>query len=309
MNAGADTLTHIRAVDAVSSARGRRRCASSCAASRRRATSARSTGSPGATRDGTIRHNAGASRSPTSNLLPLPARHLEPWEKYNFRMEVPGKGLLPGGNLMTSRGCPFTCTFCATPANWGRRVRALSPENVVARDRAPAAALRRAGDLVLRRHLQLPPRARRGDLRPDHRAPPRHQLVLRGARRHPGEAAAREDGPRRPLPRRLRHRVRLGARLARHHHQARHARRRPTTWSTGRGSSASSRTPSSSSATRPRPGRRRRRRWRSSRSSRAGARRASRSCTSTPARRSRSVPAARGSSPADFSWSVDRDRG
>jgi anaerobic magnesium-protoporphyrin IX monomethyl ester cyclase len=65
------------------------------------------------------------------NALPMPARHLEPWGKYNFKMEVPGKGLLPAGNIMTSRGCPFTCNFCATPTNWGTRVRGLTPENVI----------------------------------------------------------------------------------------------------------------------------------------------------------------------------------
>ena len=32
---------------------------------------------------------------------------------------------------MTSRGCPFTCNFCATPTNWGSRVRGLSPDNVI----------------------------------------------------------------------------------------------------------------------------------------------------------------------------------
>ena len=37
----------------------------------------------------------------------------------------------PAANIMTSRGCPFHCTFCATPSNWGRRVRGLSPENVI----------------------------------------------------------------------------------------------------------------------------------------------------------------------------------
>jgi hypothetical protein len=34
-------------------------------------------------------------------------------------------------NIMTSRGCPFNCYFCATPINWGRRVRGHSPERVL----------------------------------------------------------------------------------------------------------------------------------------------------------------------------------
>ncbi|MDH4196793.1 MAG: B12-binding domain-containing radical SAM protein [Candidatus Aminicenantes bacterium] len=64
--------------------------------------------------------------------LPTPAFHLVPFEKYNFRVDVPGHGPLPAVNIMTSRGCPFNCNFCATPINWGRHVRMRSPENVVA---------------------------------------------------------------------------------------------------------------------------------------------------------------------------------
>ncbi|MCX7974918.1 MAG: B12-binding domain-containing radical SAM protein [Candidatus Aminicenantes bacterium] len=65
------------------------------------------------------------------DALPYPAFHLVPFEKYNFRIEVPGKGRLPAVNLMTSRGCPFSCNFCATPINWGRHVRVRSPLNVI----------------------------------------------------------------------------------------------------------------------------------------------------------------------------------
>lgn len=72
-------------------------------------------------------------RAPIFDLdnLPFPAFHLVPFEKYNFRFPVPGKGMLPAVNMMTSRGCPFNCNFCATPINWGRHVRMRSPENVV----------------------------------------------------------------------------------------------------------------------------------------------------------------------------------
>jgi len=72
-------------------------------------------------------------RSPIFNLdgLPFPAFHLVPFEKYNFRIDVPGEGPLPAVNIMTSRGCPFNCNFCATPINWGRAVRTRSPLNVI----------------------------------------------------------------------------------------------------------------------------------------------------------------------------------
>jgi radical SAM superfamily enzyme YgiQ (UPF0313 family) len=81
--------------------------------------------------NGNVVQNAPRSLIKDLNSLPLPARHLVPWEKYNFEMEIPGKGLLPAANMMTSRGCPFNCTFCATPTNWGRKVRGLTPGNVI----------------------------------------------------------------------------------------------------------------------------------------------------------------------------------
>ena len=72
-------------------------------------------------------------RMPIQDLdsLPYPAFHLVPFEKYNFVFEVPGQGKLPAVNMMTSRGCPFNCSFCATPINWGRAVRMRSPLNVI----------------------------------------------------------------------------------------------------------------------------------------------------------------------------------
>ncbi|MFC2164718.1 B12-binding domain-containing radical SAM protein [Acidobacteriota bacterium] len=74
-----------------------------------------------------------SQREPIRDLdaIPRPAYHLIPFEKYNFRFKVPGQGLLPAVNMMSSRGCPFNCNFCATPINWGRAVRMRSPENIV----------------------------------------------------------------------------------------------------------------------------------------------------------------------------------
>jgi len=81
--------------------------------------------------NGKIKSNP--SRPPIQNLdsLPFPAYHLLPFEKYNFFYEVPGHGKLLAANIMTSRGCPFNCNFCATPINWGRTVRMRSPQNII----------------------------------------------------------------------------------------------------------------------------------------------------------------------------------
>ena len=81
--------------------------------------------------NGEIVHNPPHPFIESLDNLPFPARHLFLYEKYNFFLDVPGEGKLPAANIMTSRGCPFNCNFCATPVNWGRRCRFRSPENVV----------------------------------------------------------------------------------------------------------------------------------------------------------------------------------
>ncbi|MBN1295853.1 B12-binding domain-containing radical SAM protein [bacterium] len=74
-----------------------------------------------------------ALRIQNLDALPFPARHLYPAaETYNFRFDVPGHGIKRFSNLMTSRGCPANCNFCATPKVWGRTVRMRSPENIIA---------------------------------------------------------------------------------------------------------------------------------------------------------------------------------
>ncbi|RLF16500.1 MAG: B12-binding domain-containing radical SAM protein [Thermoprotei archaeon] len=56
--------------------------------------------------------------------LPFPAYDLLPMKKY----EISGHRF---GNVMTSRGCPFKCIFCASSTLFGKKWRARSPENVI----------------------------------------------------------------------------------------------------------------------------------------------------------------------------------
>jgi anaerobic magnesium-protoporphyrin IX monomethyl ester cyclase len=59
--------------------------------------------------------------------LPSPARHLlnmEDYRKTNFG----GRSITP---LVTSRGCPYQCAFCASSHFWGTKVRMRSVESVL----------------------------------------------------------------------------------------------------------------------------------------------------------------------------------
>jgi anaerobic magnesium-protoporphyrin IX monomethyl ester cyclase len=78
----------------------------------------------------TFRNNEKIVRTPNrpfiQNLdqLPYPAYKYFPLRKYRLF----GKLILP---IITSRGCPFHCTFCLAPRMAGNRFRARSPTNVV----------------------------------------------------------------------------------------------------------------------------------------------------------------------------------
>ncbi len=83
------------------------------------------------TEDGRVIENPRRPYIKPLDLLPIPDRELIHFREYNFSMEIPGKGMVPALNMMTSRGCPFNCNFCATPVNWGRAVRMHSVERVI----------------------------------------------------------------------------------------------------------------------------------------------------------------------------------
>ncbi len=67
-----------------------------------------------------IRVNPLRPRIENLDELPYPAFHLFSMEKY---------GIYP---LLTSRGCPFGCTFCSIKAIWGTFWSHRSPENIIA---------------------------------------------------------------------------------------------------------------------------------------------------------------------------------
>ncbi|MEW6366362.1 MAG: radical SAM protein [Acidobacteriota bacterium] len=73
-------------------------------------------------------------RPPIADLdrLPFPARHKVPVDEYRFKVTSRDGRERVAQNMMTSRGCPFNCYFCATPVNWGRRVRGYTPERILA---------------------------------------------------------------------------------------------------------------------------------------------------------------------------------
>lgn len=62
------------------------------------------------------------------DILPLPARHKLPLEKYPLRNEFLKANRIFSMN--TSRGCPYLCSFCSVKSIWGRTYRSFSSQRI-----------------------------------------------------------------------------------------------------------------------------------------------------------------------------------
>ncbi len=74
--------------------------------------------------DGRIVHNPMAPRSPDLDSFPFPDLTL-------LRPDAPGRRRLLSIPVLTSRGCPFDCSFCSVTGMFGRKYRFRSTENVI----------------------------------------------------------------------------------------------------------------------------------------------------------------------------------
>lgn len=80
--------------------------------------------------DGKIVENAERPFIQDLDTIPMPAYHLFPLNKYNARLE--GEYQSPNTiGVVSSRGCPYDCNFCANNALWRRSLRTRNPEKFV----------------------------------------------------------------------------------------------------------------------------------------------------------------------------------
>jgi anaerobic magnesium-protoporphyrin IX monomethyl ester cyclase len=78
---------------------------------------------------GEIKQNPRESLVDNLDIFPVPALDLFEMDKYFPPVYIRGKHI---AHLLTSRGCPFQCTFCETKLTFGRSFRYHSTERVIA---------------------------------------------------------------------------------------------------------------------------------------------------------------------------------
>lgn len=86
--------------------------------------------------DGGLVGNPQRPRISDLDEIPFPRRDLFPLENYFKRQRLFPNDInnrkIPKTSILTSRGCPGNCVFCAIRCTWGRKWIGRSPENVVA---------------------------------------------------------------------------------------------------------------------------------------------------------------------------------
>jgi radical SAM superfamily enzyme YgiQ (UPF0313 family) len=71
--------------------------------------------------DGTYRSNGLAARNRNIDDIPLPDWDSFPIEEYIARHQINGANLGRSMPLLSTRGCPYQCTFCSSPNMWTTR--------------------------------------------------------------------------------------------------------------------------------------------------------------------------------------------
>jgi len=86
--------------------------------------------------DGEITVTEPAEPIADMDTIPFPARHLLDMKRYikdhfqSFGIKIRGFGRIRSTNLLSSRGCPYSCTFCFKDM-WGRQWRGRSPQSII----------------------------------------------------------------------------------------------------------------------------------------------------------------------------------
>ena len=86
--------------------------------------------------DGSVKITGNVEPIAGLDTVPFPARHLLDMDRYikdhfqSFGINIGGFGRIRSTNLLSSRGCPYNCTFCFKDM-WGHKWRGRSPENII----------------------------------------------------------------------------------------------------------------------------------------------------------------------------------
>ena len=79
-----------------------------------------------------IMHNERAEIIPDLDKLPFPEYKFFDLMSYAKQVEYPRElDKYPHGSIISSRGCPYQCTFCSSSSFWGHKIRFRSAKNVV----------------------------------------------------------------------------------------------------------------------------------------------------------------------------------